>query len=396
VLAEAIRTQSIADVSVGAFLSGGIDSSTIVALYQKYSPQPVRTFTIGFEEQAYNEADHARAVAKHFGTDHNERMVTPNEARNVIPKLPQIYDEPFADSSQIPTYLVSAFAREQVTVALSGDAGDELFGGYNRYFMTARAWGGLARLPAPLRAVAAGSLASVPSAMWDRLGALSGGRFPREFGSKVRKSMGSFAGARDLGEAFTSFVDEWADEGSPIVGGDEALNPCGLDLDVGENAPDTVRMMYCDAVSYLPDDILCKVDRASMAVGLEAHVPYLDHRVAEMAARIPVRMKIEGGTGKKILRTLLYQEAPKRLFERPKTGFGIPVGEWINGPLRDWAEDLLDRDRMASEGWFDPEPVLRRWRDHLSGRRDSTAALWSVLMFNAWLRTRQEEATATA
>jgi asparagine synthase (glutamine-hydrolysing) len=396
VLAESIRTQSIADVPVGAFLSGGIDSSTIVALYQKYSPQPVRTFTIGFEEQAYNEADHARAVAKHFGTDHNERMVTPREARDVIPKLPQIYDEPFADSSQIPTYLVSAFAREQVTVALSGDAGDELFGGYNRYFMTARAWGRLAQLPAPLRAAAAGSLAAVPAAMWDRLGALSGGRFPREFGSKVRKSMGSFAGARDLGEAFTSFVDEWADEGSPIVGGNETLNPRGFDLDVGENAPDTVRMMYCDAVGYLPDDILCKVDRASMAVSLEAHVPYLDHRVAEMAARIPVSMKIEGKTGKKILRTLLYQEAPKRLFERPKTGFGIPVGEWIKGSLREWAEDLLDRDRMASEGWFDPEPVLRRWRDHLSGRRHSTAALWSVLMFNAWLRKRQEETVAMA
>jgi asparagine synthase (glutamine-hydrolysing) len=396
-LARAIRVQSIADVPVGAFLSGGIDSSTIVALYQKYSTQPVRTFTIGFEEQAFNEAHYARAIATHFGTEHHERIVTPGEARDVIPRLPRMYDEPFADSSQIPTYLVSRFAREHVTVALSGDAGDEIFGGYNRYFMTARAWARLKLLPGPLRAVAATSLARVPSAAWDRLGGLvPGARLPRQFGSKAAGSLRAMAGARNLDEAFTALLDAWAGDNCPVIGDETLPSLCPFDLDVGPDAPDSLRMMYCDAVSYLPDDILCKVDRASMAASLEAHVPYLDHRVAALAARIPIRMKIEGGTGKKILRTLLYREAPKQLFERPKTGFGIPVGEWIKGPLRDWAEDLLDDRRMRLEGWLDPDPVMRRWRDHLSGRRNSTEAIWAILMFQAWVRDQRAETSAAA
>jgi asparagine synthase (glutamine-hydrolysing) len=385
VLARAVESQALADVPVGAFLSGGIDSSSIVALYQKYSTQKVRTFTIGFKEQAFNEADHAGAVARHFGTEHHERIVTPREAQEVIPRLPQIYDEPFADSSQIPTYLVSRFAREQVKVALSGDAGDELFGGYTRYFTIARAWAALKRTPAPLRKAIAAHLSRLSTQSWDLAGAaLSGGRRRPYFGIKARKALKTIAHAASLDDVFNAFLDEWSEQGSPVLSANAALPP--FDLDLGAGASDTLRMMYADAVSYLPDDILCKVDRASMAVSLEVHCPFLDHRVAELAARIPIGMKIRGGTGKHILRQLLYREAPSTLFERPKTGFGIPVGEWIKGPLRDWAESLLESARLRDEGWLDAGKIERRWRQHLSGERDSTGALWAVLMFEAWLQ----------
>jgi asparagine synthase (glutamine-hydrolysing) len=384
VLAAAIKGQSFADVPVGAFLSGGIDSSTVVALYQKYSPTPVRTFSIGFEEAGFNEAEYAKAVAAHFGTVHNERYVTVSETRDVIPKLPSMYDEPFADSSQIPTHLVSAFAREQVTVALSGDGGDELFAGYNRHFAAPRLWQRLQRLPRPVRAMIGGPLSTLPPGLWNRASRLvAAGRHPY-FGTKVQKALRVAGAARSFDDVYTSFLDEWDFEDSPVLGaaGGEAG---GWDLDFAPGAPDTLRMMYCDAVSYLPDDILCKVDRASMAVSLESRVPFLDHRVAEYAAAIPLGMKVKGGKGKHILRRLLYREAPEALFERPKAGFAVPVGEWIKGPLRDWAETLLSADRLRREGWFDAAMIRRRWQQHLSGQRDSTPALWAVLMFQAWL-----------
>jgi asparagine synthase (glutamine-hydrolysing) len=396
VLAEAIRGQAMADVPVGAFLSGGIDSSTIVALYRKYTSGTVRTFTIGFEDPAFNEADHARAVAAHLGTDHHERVVTVREAQALIPELPNIYDEPFADSSQIPTHLVSRFAREQVTVALSGDGGDELFGGYNRYVGAARLWGHLKRLPGPVRAAAGASFGSMPPAAWNGLSALlPGGRRPPHFGTKVQKAFRTMGAAGSLESVFASFVGEWQGKGTPVLGAGGEPEQCGFDLDVGVAAPDAVRMMYCDALSYLPDDILCKVDRAAMAVSLETRVPFLDHRVASLAARIPVGMKIRDGRGKDILRRLLYREAPESLFDRPKAGFGIPVGEWIKGPLRPWAEALLEPGRLASEGWFDPGPIRRRWEQHLRGEADSTPALWAILMFQSWL-DRQSEASSKA
>lgn len=379
-LARAVESQSLADVPVGAFLSGGIDSSSVVALYQKYSTQKVRTFTIGFRETAFNESDHARAVAEHFGTEHHERIITAREAQEVIPRLPEIYDEPFADSSQIPTHLVSAFAREHVKVALSGDAGDELFGGYTRYFTIARAWSALKSVPAPLRSAIARPLSRISPAALDLLG-----RRPY-FGIKARKALRTIAHARSLNDVFGAFLDEWSEQGSPVLAAEE--DPAPFDLSVEPGSPDALRMMYCDAISYLPDDILCKVDRASMAVSLEVHCPFLDHRVAELAARIPLDMKIRRNTGKYILRQMLYREAPRALFERPKTGFGIPVGEWIKGPLRDWAENLLDARRLRSEGWLDAEKVDQRWRQHLSGTRDSTGALWSILMFEAWLEAQ--------
>jgi asparagine synthase (glutamine-hydrolysing) len=386
VLALAIQGQAVADVPVGAFLSGGIDSSAVVALYNKYSSGTVRTFSIGFEEEAYNEAHHAKAVAQHFGTDHQERYVTVKEAQEVIPLLPSMYDEPFADSSQIPTHLVSRFAREQVTVALSGDAGDELFGGYNRHLMAPRLWSRISRVPRPIRAAAGFPLSHVPGSVWSGLSRYIPGLDRRpHFGAKVQKGLRLAAGASRFDDIYNSLLDEWSFEASPVREAGTAANDLAFDMDLGPGVSNAVRMMYGDAVSYLPDDILCKVDRAAMSVSLETRVPFLDHRVAELAARIPIEMKIRGGTGKMILRKLLYREAPQALFERPKAGFGIPVGDWIRGPLRDWAEDLLQPARMRDQGFFDPAVIGRRWQQHLSKERDATSALWAVLMFQAWL-----------
>ncbi len=384
-LGQAIAGQAIADVPVGAFLSGGIDSSTVVALYQRHSSTPVRTFSIGFEEAGFNEAEYAKEVAQHFGTVHNERYVTVAETRDVIPSLPAMYDEPFADSSQIPTHLVSRFAREQVTVALSGDGGDELFAGYNRHFAAPKLWDRLSILPQPLRAAAGLPLSRLPASLWN---ALPGNR-PPHFGAKIQKALRVAGGARRFDDVYTSFLDEWSFERSPVLG--NAATP-GFDLDPFPDAPDAVRMMYCDATTYLPDDILVKVDRAAMAVSLETRVPFLDHRVAAVAARVPLSMKIKNGRGKHVLRELLYRHAPRAMFERPKAGFAIPVGHWLRGPLRPWAEELLAPSRLAAEGYFDVAAVTARWRDHVSGRRDATAALWAVLMFQAWLAEQANSA----
>lgn len=383
-ISQSIDGQSVADVSVGAFLSGGIDSSAVVALYQAHSPGRVKTFTIGFEEAGFDEAVHAKKVAAHFGTEHHERYVSVADAQAVIPLLPQMYDEPFADSSQIPTYLVSRLAREHVTVALSGDGGDELFAGYNRYLGTARAWGQIKRLPQPARRMLGGLLESVPPAAWNGLvRALPSGQRPAHFGNRVRKAFATMSSARNLDDLVAHFLDEW-DVNSPVLPPASLADESAYDMALAPGAPDITRMMYCDTTSYLPDDILCKVDRAAMATSLETRVPYLDHRVAEFAARIPVSMQVRGTTGKTILRQILYRHAPPALFDRPKAGFAVPVGEWIRGPLRDWAETLLDEQRLREGGYFDPAMVGKRWRSHLSGERDSTQALWSILMFEAW------------
>ena len=392
-LARSIQGQSIADVPVGAFLSGGIDSSTVVALYRKYSTQPVRTFSIGFEEAAYNEAGDARAVARKLGTVHEERIVSVAEARDVIPHLPVMYDEPFADSSQIPTYLVSRFAREHVTVALTGDGADELFGGYRRHFFGPRLWRQLSRIPRPLRATGS-ALGRLPSAFWQGAAELLPGRTQPNAGARIQQALGVAGSANRFEDFCAALFDGWGSDGSPVLGAERAN--LALDLGVAAIVPDAVRMMYGDAVDYLPDDILAKVDRAAMAVSLETRVPFLDHRVAEIAARIPIGLKVRGGQGKSILRRLLFREVPSDLFDRPKAGFAVPVGDWLKGPLRPWAEELLDASRLGSEGWFDPSKVRRRWTEHLSGRRDSTPAIWSVLMFQSWLDEQRRLLPAAA
>ena len=382
-LGQAVAGQVVADVPVGAFLSGGIDSSTIVALYQKHSDRQVNTYSIGFEEQGHDESVFARAVAAHLGTVHHEQVLTAQDARDIIPVMPHIYDEPFADSSQIPTYLVSRFARTEVTVAITGDGGDELFGGYNRHRDAPRMWRQLNRIPASLRAVGGGVLGRLPSSLWSRAADLLPGVHQPHMGGKVQKALLVAAEANSLSELYDRFLDEWAIPGSPVL--DSSLIAAAWTPDLDAEMSDAERIMLCDATSYLPDDILCKVDRASMAVSLETRVPFLDHRVAALAARIPLSQKIHDGAGKQILRSLLYRYAPRQLFERPKAGFAVPIGAWLRGPLREWAESLLDERRLSAEGWFDAKAVRRRWDDHLSGRSESTAALWSVLMFQAWL-----------
>ena len=390
-LTAAIAGQAVADVPVGAFLSGGIDSSTIVALYQKLWPGKVKTFTIGFETAAYDEAPFAKAFAQHLGTEHHEQLVTARDVQDVIPLLPDIYDEPFADSSQIPTYLVSKLAREKVTVALSGDGGDELFAGYNRHVELPRLWSKVQRLPAPLRRGFGKSMAAVPPAAWNHASAiLPSGRRPAFFGAKVHKVFHTLGSAHDFSDFTATFLDEWSGHGRPVIDSDPGTSR--LTEDFGAAAPDVVRMMYQDATDYLPNDVLTKVDRAAMAVSLETRVPFLDHRVAAAAARIPVAQKIQGGQGKAILRKLLFRHVPAAMFERPKQGFAVPVGEWLRGPLRDWAESLLDERRLREQGYFDAAVVRRRWRSHVSGGPDATASLWAVLMFQAWLERQSSGA----
>lgn len=394
-LTESVKLQSLADVPLGAFLSGGVDSSTIVALMQQQSSRPVKTFTIGFDEAGFDESPYAFAVARHLGTEHHEMRVSARMAQDVIPTLPHMYDEPFADSSQIPTYLVSQAARQQVTVALSGDAGDELFGGYNRYFWGPRIWNRLAWLPLPLRQTLGRLLTAVPVSAWDALavplGSARGTSGVARLGDKLHKLASRLQNLRDMDDLYRSLVTEWQDPASLVLGanGNWVQEPASLLDDVlpaSGTADDQMRMMYYDSICYLPDDILCKVDRAAMATSLETRVPFLDHRVVELAWRLPLHMKIRGNVGKWALRQLLYKHVPRELIERPKAGFAIPVGQWLRGPLRDWAEDLLSEPRLRAEGYLHPAPIRQAWAEHLSGRRDHTAKLWAVLMFQAWLQ----------
>jgi len=393
-LQDAVRLQSLADVPLGAFLSGGVDSSAIVALMQQQATRPVKTFTVGFEEAGFDESPHARAVARHLGTDHTELFVKAAEAQAVIPHLPAMYDEPFADSSQIPTHLVCRAARQQVTVALSGDAGDELFGGYNRYFWGPRIWNHLDWMPYPARQALGAAIRRVSVAGWDALSRPVNAMLPgthgiARAGDKAHKLAGRLSGVRDLDDLYRSLVSEWQDPAQVVKGeGGPVLEPASLladPLPTQGAAQHQLRMMYRDSTTFLPDDILCKVDRAAMAISLETRVPFLDHRVAELAWRLPLHMKIRGGEGKWALRQVLYKYVPRELIDRPKAGFGIPVGQWLRGPLRAWAESLLDEKRLHVEGYFHPEPIRTKWAEHLSGRRDHTGSLWAVLMFQAWL-----------
>ncbi len=381
-LTEAVRLRMIADVPLGAFLSGGIDSSTVVALMQKCAQGPVRTFTIGFGEADYDEAAHAKAVARHLGTEHTELTVTPDDARAVIPLLPEIYDEPFADASAIPTYLLSKLTRGHVTVALSGDGGDELFAGYDRYRVAGTAR--LPFLPAALRRTLGRAAGGVPPATWDMLARLiPATRRPPATGDKIAK-LARVLRAGDDDDVYRAVTALWEDPAALVPGAIEAAD-AARDPALARDLPHFLsRMQYLDSATYLPDDILTKVDRASMAVSLEARVPILDHRVVEFAWTLPPSLKRRGGVSKWLLRRVLDRHVPRALIDRPKMGFGVPIGAWLRGPLRDWAEGLLARDRLAEGGLLAPEPVIRRWHEHLTGRRNWSYQLWTVLMFQAW------------
>lgn len=391
-LGRAISGQMVADVPLGAFLSGGIDSTTVVAMMQAQSHRPVKTFTIGFKEAGYNEAEHAHAVARHLGTEHTELYVTPRDAMDVIPGLSAIYDEPFADWSQIPTYLVSRLARSHVTVCLSGDGGDELFGGYNRHFWVRNLWRKLGWMPRPLRAALAGALTTLPPAAWNATFQQLEHMLPARLryaipGDKLHKAAEILA-MRSPEDIYLGLVSHWKNPAQLVPGSHEPAtlltDPCHRpDLPDFEH-----RMMYLDQMTYLPDDILTKVDRAAMAVSLETRVPLLDHRVVEFAWSLPLSMKIRHGQGKWLLRQVLYQHVPKELIERPKMGFDVPIDHWLRGPLQSWAAALIEPGRLAREDFFDPAPIQRKWTEHQSGSRNWSFHLWSVLMFQAWRETQ--------
>jgi asparagine synthase (glutamine-hydrolysing) len=383
-LSSAVGQQMVADVPLGAFLSGGVDSSTVVALMQAQSSRPVKTFSIGFHEAGYNEAEHAKAVAQHLGTEHTELYVSAQQALDVIPKLPSLYAEPFADSSQIPTYLVSQLARQHVTVSLSGDAGDELFCGYNRYQMTARLWGKLERVPKPLRRAAAAAITAVPPARWDSLS-----RFlpVARLGDKLHKGA-ALLGCQSAADLYLGMVSHWSEPNDLVLGGREPPIVLTSQTPALAGLNDVERMMALDMLSYLPDDILAKVDRAAMGVSLETRVPMLDHRVVEFAWSLPLSTKLRGGVTKWPLREVLYRHVPRSLIERPKMGFGVPIDQWLRGPLRDWAETLLSESRLRQEGYFNPVPIRQKWIEHLSGQRNWQYHLWDVLMFQAWLENQ--------
>jgi asparagine synthase (glutamine-hydrolysing) len=382
-LRDAVSRRMVADVPVGAFLSGGIDSSTVAALMKAANAGPVRTYTIGFEIPGFDEAAHSAAVARHLGTDHTELTVTANEARDVIPQLPTMYDEPFADSSQIPTHLVSVMTRRHVTVALSGDGGDELFGGYNRHQLATGFWRSFALLPRPMRRAIAGTLTAMPADRWSQiLSVIPAGMRPRQVGDKLHKFAAALC-AEDDTDLYRRLVTHW--DPAQLVPGIAEAKGAVPDAQTERDFPGLLeRMQFLDLVTYLPDDILTKVDRASMAVALEARVPLLDHRVVEFAWKIPRQRLIHNGVSKWPLRQVLYRHVPRELVERPKTGFAIPLGEWLRGPLREWAEDLLSESRLREGGLLSVADVRRTWTEHLSGRHNWEYLLWDVLMLEAW------------
>jgi len=372
----------VADVPLGAFLSGGIDSSTVVAVMQALNPRPVKTFTIGFDDAAFNEAEKAKRIAAHLGTEHTDLYVSPTDAMDVIPKLADIYDEPFGDSSQIPTTLVSQLARQDVTVSLSGDGGDELFGGYDRYLQGQGLWNRLQAIPSPLRPLIAGAFRAIPVSAWNAVFAvLPASLTPGQKGETMHWLAGNMRGG-NFDALFRRLVSTWNEPEALVLGANEAVSPywdaahtCGNVLD---------RMMYLDSITYLPDDIMAKLDRASMSVGLEAREPLLDHRIFDFAWRLPEHMKFRDGQGKWLLRQVLGRYVPATLTDGPKQGFSVPIGDWLRGPLRDWAEDLLSEQRLSEDGLLNTAEVRRTWDRLLAGHTGADARIWTVLMAQAW------------
>lgn len=368
-LTLSIKDQMLADVPLGAFLSGGVDSSTVVALMQKQASQPVKTFAIGFNEPGYNEAQYAKEVAQHLGTEHTELYVGSDNALALVPQLANIYCEPFADSSQLPTYLVSKMAKEHVTVSLSGDGGDELFGGYNPYQFAPNIWGKIKLLPLPLRKLACSVLSGLP------------------LPDKLQKLLSVFP-AKDQQAFYRFMMSHWIKSTDIVKGSTEASVLLNSPKDWPQTDSFEHWMMAMDAGQYMSDDILVKVDRAAMANSLETRVPLLDHRVFEFAWQLPQHMKIRNGVGKWALREVLYRHVPKTMIERPKKGFSIPLAQWLRGPLKDWADNLLSEKRLIAEGYFNPQPICMAWQQHITGKADNALKLWSILMFQAWLEVQ--------
>lgn len=384
-LRDAVRRQMVADVPLGAFLSGGVDSSIVVALMQAQASAPVKTFTIGFEEPRYNEAQHAKAVAEHLGTDHTEVYVSPRQALEVIQRLPVIYDEPFADPSQIPTFLLSELARRHVTISLSGDGGDELFGGYGRYFKAYAAASRIRGIPTVLRKGLKQVLRMPVPAALVALMKVTPVLRNSAWGAKLEQRMSlltTMLNEPNNAALYRQLISDWQCPNAIVIGGMEPGTPIGNSSFLMTNFVE--EMMAMDTITYLPDEVLVKVDRAAMAVSLETRMPFLDHRIVEFAWSLPFWMKVHDGQGKWILRQVLKTHMPEGLFDRPKMGFGVPIDSWLRGPLRDWAEDLLAESRIRREGIFHPKPIRDKWAEHLSGRVNCQQQLWDVLMFQAW------------
>jgi len=383
-LKDAVNRRMVADVPLGAFLSGGIDSSMVVALMQAQSATPINTFSIGFHEAEYNEAPYAKTIAQHLGTTHHELYLGAKDAYTIIPGIPNWFDEPFADVSAIPTYLVSKMAREHVTVALSGDGGDELFGGYNRYLLGHHIWNKLSYIPSLMRRLLARGIQKVRPEHWDKMIQIMPDCLKmRQFGDRLHK-LADILPISDARHFYQILISQWHHPNDLVMGGSEFCHSNWIKpLDMGVNHF-IEKMQYLDTLTYLPDDILTKVDRTSMAVSLEARVPLLDHRIVEFSWRLPLQMKVRGNTGKWLLRQVLNRYIPNSLIERPKMGFGVPIDHWLRNSLREWAEDLLSEDRLRAEGILNVRLVRDRWTEHLSGRRNWQYALWGVLMFQSW------------
>lgn len=389
-LRQSIRGQMVADVPLGAFLSGGIDSSLVVAVMQDENTSPVQTFSIGFEEKEYNEANYAKKVARHLGTNHRELYISARDAQQVIQKLPEIFDEPFGDSSQIPTYLVSKFAKQHVSVSLSGDGGDELFGGYNRYLWASRIWKVLQRIPCSLQNSLAYCVHAISPSMWDIAFSTFRPILPTSLksnyaGDKIHK-FADLLGVERPGHLYQKLISHWKSPSALLLGWEEiekANNGTDMELSEIEN------MMYLDLKTYLPEDILTKVDRSAMAVSLETRMPLLDHRIVELSASMPLSLKVRDGQGKWLLRKLLNKYVPKELIDRPKRGFAVPIDVWLRGPLREWAEGLINEDRLRREGLFNSQTIKKIWHEHLSGKRNWQAKLWDILMFQSWIEVNK-------
>ena len=389
-LRKTVNQQMLADVPVGAFLSGGIDSSTIVSLMQAQSVRPIKTFSIGFDDPLFNEADHAKAVAKYLGTDHTQLYVTPQDCMDIIKLIPKLYDEPFADSSQIPTYLISSLANQHVKVALSGDAGDEIFGGYNRYQISSKIWKKISLLPLPIRNIMSNVITQISPNNWNLMANSVKKIIPAldnfaNIGYKLHKGAGVLGCSSDI-DLYNSLVSNVIDPENFVLNSKEKPTILTQNFPALQNLNIAEKMMVLDLITYLPDDILCKVDRASMGASLENRTPFVNHDIVEFAWSLPIEFKLHKNVTKWVLREVLYNYVPKKLVERPKMGFSMPLDNWLRGPLRDWAENLLDESRLSKEGFFNPLAIREKWNEHLSGKKNWQTFLWSILTFQEWLQ----------